>query len=68
MPGPLGTIATWNPLTATATAIRDLFGNPRWDATGWATEHSVQFALAWPAILTIIFAPLAAHQYRALAK
>jgi ABC-2 type transport system permease protein len=28
MPGWLGAIGTWNPLSATATAIRDLFGNP----------------------------------------
>ncbi|MEU8967643.1 ABC transporter permease, partial [Streptomyces sp. NPDC048491] len=27
MPGPLRTVAEWNPVSATATAVRDLFGN-----------------------------------------
>jgi ABC-2 type transport system permease protein len=68
MPSWLGAIATWNPLSATATAIRDLFGNPSWNAHNWATEHSVALALAWPAVLTVIFLPLAARQYRALGR
>ena len=29
MPGWLGTIAQWNPLSATISATRELFGNPR---------------------------------------
>lgn len=66
MPGWLGAIATWNPLSATATAIRELFANPTWNAHDWATEHSVLLALLWPAVLTLIFLPLAARQYRAL--
>jgi ABC-2 type transport system permease protein len=66
MPGWLAAIGTWNPLSATATAIRDLFGNPNWNAHNWATEHSVTLALIWPAMLTVIFLPLAARQYRAL--
>lgn len=66
MPSWLGAIATWNPLSATATSIRELFGNPNWNADSWATEHSVTLALAWPAVLTVIFLPLALRQYRAL--
>jgi ABC-2 type transport system permease protein len=68
MPGPLGVIAAWNPLTATATAIRDLFGNPGWNTANWTSEHSILLAISWPALLTLIFIPLAAHQYRALAN
>jgi ABC-2 type transport system permease protein len=68
MPGWLGAISAWNPLSATATAIRELFGNPNWNAGGWATEHSVTLALIWPAVLTVIFLPLAARQYRALGR
>ncbi|PZS26597.1 MAG: multidrug ABC transporter permease [Pseudonocardiales bacterium] len=64
MPGWLGTIATWNPLSATATAIRDLFGNPDWNTHGWAAEHSISIALSWPAVLTAIFLPLALARYR----
>jgi len=66
MPGWLGAVGTWNPLSATATATRDLFGNPDWNAHNWATEHSVALALSWPAVLTVIFLPLAARRYRAL--
>lgn len=66
MPSWLGAVATWNPLSATATAIRELFGNPNWNAHNWATEHSITLALIWPAVLTVIFLPLAARQYRAL--
>ncbi|GLW23146.1 ABC transporter permease [Microbispora triticiradicis] len=67
MPAWLDAIATWNPLSATATAIRELFGNPSWNAGGWANQHSIMLALAWPAVLTVIFLPLAVRQYRALA-
>lgn len=66
MPGWLGALATWNPLSATANAIRGLFGNPTWNAHSWATEHSITLALAWPAVLALIFVPLAAHRYRGL--
>ena len=35
MPGWLGTIAEWNPLSSTVTATRELFGNPGWPADSW---------------------------------
>jgi ABC-2 type transport system permease protein len=63
MPAWLGAIATWNPLSATATAVRDLFGNP-----SWAAPHSVLLAVLWPAVLTLIFLPMAYRQYRLLAR
>jgi ABC-2 type transport system permease protein len=68
MPGWLGTIATRNPMSATAAAIRQLFGNPSWNADNWATQNAVLLALIWPAILTAVFLPLAARQYRALGR
>jgi ABC-2 type transport system permease protein len=68
MPGWLGTIAAWNPLSATATAIRYLFGNPDWNAHDWPTQHAVALALIWPAALTAVFLPLAVRQYRALER
>ncbi|MDR0416206.1 MAG: ABC transporter permease [Propionibacteriaceae bacterium] len=68
MPGWLDAIATWNPLSATATAVRELFGNPGWNSGDWAAQHSTILALAWPAILTLVFLPLAVRQYQALAK
>lgn len=68
MPAWLGTAATWNPLSATATAIRDLFGNPIWATHTWASDHAIPLAATWPAVLTLIFLPLAHHQYRSLAR
>ncbi|MFD7659591.1 ABC transporter permease [Actinosynnema sp. NPDC059797] len=68
MPGWLDVVATWNPLSATAAAIRELFGNPDWDAGGWADRHAVTLALVWPAVLTAVFLPLAARRYRALGR
>jgi ABC-2 type transport system permease protein len=68
MPAWLGAIATWNPLSATATAIRDLFGNPTWAAQNWAADHSVLLALLWPAALTLLFLPLAYRRYRLLGR
>ncbi|MGI5238257.1 ABC transporter permease [Dactylosporangium sp. CA-139066] len=66
MPGWLDAIGTWNPLSATAAAIRELFGNPGWNAGDWAGQHSIMLALIWPAVLTVVFLPLAARRYRAL--
>jgi ABC-2 type transport system permease protein len=68
MPGWLGALGTWNPLSATAAAVRDLFGNPSWNATGWASEHALALALGWPAALIAVFLPLAARQFRALSR
>lgn len=62
MPAWLGTIATWNPLSATVTAIRDLFGNPG----NPGLEHSMLMAVLWPLILTAVFFPLAVSKYRRL--
>lgn len=66
MPRWLEVAAAWNPLSATATAIRDLFGNPAWGANDWASQHALQLAVAWPAILAVVAIPLAARQWRAL--
>ena len=54
MPGWLDAIATWNPLSATAAAIRDLFGNPGWNTGDWASHHPIILAVIWPAVLTVL--------------
>ncbi len=46
MPGWLGTIADWNPLSATAAATRELFGNPGWGGDSWPAEHAMLLAVA----------------------
>ena len=65
MPGWLGAIAEWNPLSATAAAVRELFGNPGWGGDSWAATHAVELAVAWPVVLTAVFFPLAVARYRA---
>ena len=64
MPGWLGTIANWNPLSATVTAMRELFGNPGVGGGSWATENAMLLALGWPVALILVFAPLAVQRYR----
>jgi ABC transporter DrrB family efflux protein len=66
MPGWLGLLADWNPLSATAAATRELFGNPGWGGQSWPAEHATLLAIAWPLALTAIFVPLAVRRYRRL--
>jgi ABC-type multidrug transport system permease subunit len=71
MPGWLGAIAAWNPLSSTVTAVRDLFGNPageQWASGGWITEHSLLMATLWPALLLIVFVPLSVARHRRLSR
>ena len=68
MPGWLGTIAEWNPVSATATAARELFGNPTGATSGWLAEHAVLAASLWPLAITLVFLPLAASAYRRLRR
>ncbi|SDM74941.1 ABC transporter permease [Allokutzneria albata] len=65
MPGWLGVIAEWNPLSATVAATRTLFGNPG-VGTSWAAENAIVFAVAWPVLLVAIFLPSSVRRYRAL--
>ncbi|MFE1559090.1 ABC transporter permease [Streptomyces sp. NPDC058734] len=66
MPAWLGTAVEWNPLSATATAVRGLFGNPGGDS--WAAAHAGLLAVAWPAALIAVFFPLAVTRFRNLSR
>lgn len=66
MPSWLAAVARWNPLSATATAIRDLFGNPSVAGGLWPTDNALLLAVALPAVLVAVTAPLAVRAYRAL--
>jgi ABC-2 type transport system permease protein len=68
MPGWLATIAEWNPLAATVTAVRRLFGDPVGAGGGWATEHATLLALAWPVALTVLFAALSVRRWQGLSR
>lgn len=68
MPAWLTGIASWNPISATATAARDLFGNPTGITDGWLLDASIPMALLWPLVITAIFLPLSARAYRRLSN
>ena len=66
MPGWLGAVVEWNPMSATATAVRDLFGNPGGAGGSWAAEHAGLLAVAWPVALIAVFFPLAVRRFARL--
>ena len=68
MPGWPGIIAEWNPLSATVSAARELFGNPGLGGDSWIAQHSLLMATVWPAVLTAFFVPLAVRQYQRLGR
>ncbi|GAA1855143.1 ABC transporter permease [Myceligenerans crystallogenes] len=68
MPAWLGFVAQWNPLSATAAACRELFGNPSGISGGVLADHAVLLAVLWPAVLVAVFLPLAVRSYRALSR
>ncbi|WP_024874959.1 ABC transporter permease [Saccharomonospora piscinae] len=66
MPGWLGAIAEWNPLSATVAAVRQLWENPSWSSESWLATQPVLFAVLWPALLIAVFFPLSVRRYRRL--
>jgi hypothetical protein len=68
MPGWLGVVSAWNPLSSTVAAARDLFGNPGLGGEGFVAENPVLLAVLWPVVLIAIFAPLAVRRYRRLGR
>ncbi|MGY4904683.1 ABC transporter permease [Streptomyces sp. 900116325] len=66
MPGGLGAVVEWNPMSATATAVRDLFGNPGGAGGSWAAEHAGLLAVVWPVTLIAVFFPLAVRRFARL--
>ncbi|QDY81009.1 ABC transporter permease [Streptomyces qinzhouensis] len=68
MPDWLGTVAAWNPISSTAGATRELFGNPVASDGSWIQENAVLMAVAWPLILTAVFLPLAVRRFQKLSR
>ncbi|WP_431901001.1 ABC transporter permease [Nonomuraea sp. bgisy101] len=68
MPGWLGAIAEWNPLSATATAVRELFAGVHQGGLTWAAEHALLTAAAGPLLLTLVLAPLAILAFKGLGR
>ncbi|HET6855805.1 MAG TPA: ABC transporter permease [Streptomyces sp.] len=63
MPGWLGSVVEWNPMSATATATRDLFGGAGSASGSWAAEHAGLLAVGWPVALLVVFFPLAVRRF-----
>jgi ABC-2 type transport system permease protein len=67
MPGPLKVMAEWNPVSALAQAVRQLFGNtapgmPQPEA--WPLQHALVVSLGWIIVMMVIFVPLAISRYK----
>jgi ABC transporter DrrB family efflux protein len=70
MPGWLRTIAEWNPVSSLTQACRDLWGNgpPASDSAAWPLHHPELSVIAWAAVFTAIFAPMAVRAFRRRAR
>lgn len=68
MPDWLGLIAMWNPVSSTATAIRELFGNPVGLGDSWIEQNAMLMAVVWPLLITVVFLPLAVRRYQRLSR
>lgn len=72
MPGPLRVVAEWNPVSATATAARSLFGNEAPAAVAppqsWPVENATVYALLSALAIIAVFMPLAVYRYRRIAR
>jgi ABC-2 type transport system permease protein len=68
MPGWIGAIADWNPLTATVSAARELFANPGTGGDSWVAQHALLMAIVWPLLLLAVFFPLSVRRYQRLSR
>ncbi|MER5612304.1 ABC transporter permease [Streptomyces sp. NPDC002215] len=66
MPGWLGPVAAWNPVSSTSAATRELFGTPVGGDDSWIEQHAMLMAVVWPVLLTAVFLPLAVRRFRRL--
>lgn len=67
LPGPLRTIAEWNPVSTVTQAARERFGNvppDMPDPTAWPLQHPELYTLLWVVGIVAVFAPLATARYR----
>ena len=68
MTGWLGAIAAWNPVSATAGALRELFQSAPVTGGYWIEQHTVAAAVIWPALISAVFLPAAVRRYWRLAR
>lgn len=62
----LRAIASWNPVSTLAAAVRELFGNPLGMPSDpvWPLRHAVAVAVGWAVVLLAIAVPLAIRRFR----
>jgi len=66
LPGILRVVAEWNPVSAVAQGVRELFGNLEGGRVpdAWSLQHPVLYALIWVGIILAVFIPLSVRQYQ----
>ncbi|UFN45160.1 ABC transporter permease [Nocardioides okcheonensis] len=64
MPRVLRWVAELNPISATATTLRDLAGTATWSGQALSADVSALLAVAWPGVLMLLFVPAAARAFR----
>jgi ABC-2 type transport system permease protein len=66
LPGWLQAVASWNPVSATVTSCRQLFGNHGGALpTSWPGQHAIALSAGWSALILLTCVPLAVRAYRA---
>ncbi|MFX0577211.1 ABC transporter permease [Nocardia nepalensis] len=72
LPGPLRTVAEWNPITAVSAAGRKLFDNgapPSFGTpAGWPADHCIEYSVACSLAILVVVVPLALLRYRKVAS
>ena len=64
MPNLLAVLAELNPISATATTLRDLANTATWPGQVLPANAAAALAVAWPVVLTALFLPAAARAFR----
>lgn len=68
LPGPLSTVAAWNPITSLANALRRLFGNPPPPGFSvqhaWPAHHPELYTVGCSVLLIAVFTSLSTWRYR----
>jgi ABC-2 type transport system permease protein len=66
LPSWLRPVADWNPMSATVSAMRHLFGNPSPvpGHVAWPLQHPGTTSVVWSVVLLAAFVPLSVWRYR----
>jgi ABC transporter DrrB family efflux protein len=66
MPGPLRTVAEWNPISSLVQAVRELWGNAPAapDSAALPLQHPVLTTVIWTMAITAVVAPLALRTFQ----